>query len=222
MNAVILAVLIMLVLSLLRVNVVLALVAGALAGGLAGGLSIDKTIEVFSNGLGGSAEVALSYALLGGFALAISATGLPNLLVDWVLEKVGKDGESRGKTLSKALIIFSILLMSIFSQNLIPIHIAFIPILIPPLLKVMNELQMDRRLIASVLTFGLTAPYILLPAGFGQIFHGILAENMENSGLAVDMADIPKAMLIPVAGMIAGLLVALFVYRKKGIIVHQN
>ncbi|EWG09415.1 Na+/H+ antiporter family protein [Cytobacillus firmus] len=215
MNAVILAVLIMLVLSLLRVNVVLALVAGALAGGLAGGLSIDKTIEVFSNGLGGSAEVALSYALLGGFALAISATGLPNLLVEWVLGKVGKDGESRGKTLSKALIVFSILLMSIFSQNLIPIHIAFIPILIPPLLKVMNELQIDRRLIASVLTFGLTAPYILLPAGFGQIFHGILAENMENSGLAVEMADIPKAMLIPVAGMAAGLLAALFVYRKK-------
>ncbi|KON86491.1 sodium:proton antiporter [Sporosarcina globispora] len=215
MNAVILAVLIMLVLSLLRVNVVLALVAGALAGGLAGGLSIDKTIEVFSNGLGGSAEVALSYALLGGFAIAISATGLPNLMVEWVLAKVGKDGESRGKTLPKALIIFSILLMAIFSQNLIPIHIAFIPILIPPLLKVMNELKIDRRLIASVLTFGLTAPYILLPAGFGQIFHGILAENMENSGLAVEMADIPKAMLIPVAGMAAGLLAALFVYRKK-------
>ncbi|URT70292.1 Na+/H+ antiporter family protein [Cytobacillus firmus] len=215
MNAVILAVLIMLVLSLLRVNVVLALVAGALAGGLAGGLSIDKTIEVFSNGLGGSAEVALSYALLGGFALAISATGLPNLLVEWVLDKVGKDGESKGKTLSKALIVFSILLMSIFSQNLIPIHIAFIPILIPPLLKVMNELQIDRRLIASVLTFGLTAPYILLPAGFGQIFQGILAENMENSGLPVEMADIPKAMLIPVVGMAAGLLAALFVYRKK-------
>ncbi|MBG9586817.1 Na+/H+ antiporter family protein [Cytobacillus firmus] len=215
MNAVILAVLIMLVLSLLRVNVVLALVAGALAGGLAGGLSIDKTIEVFSNGLGGSAEVALSYALLGGFALAISATGLPNLLVEWVLDKVGKDGESKGKTLSKALIVFSILLMSIFSQNLIPIHIAFIPILIPPLLQVMNELQIDRRLIASVLTFGLTAPYILLPAGFGQIFQGILAENMKSSGLAVEMADIPKAMLIPVAGMAAGLLAALFVYRKK-------
>ncbi|WP_282172973.1 Na+/H+ antiporter family protein [Cytobacillus firmus] len=215
MNAVILAVLIMLVLSLLRVNVVLALVAGALAGGLAGGLSIDKTIEVFSNGLGGSAEVALSYALLGGFALAISATGLPNLLVECVLDKVGKDGESKGKTLSKALIVFSILLMSIFSQNLIPIHIAFIPILIPPLLQVMNELQIDRRLIASVLTFGLTAPYILLPAGFGQIFQGILAENMESSGLAVEMADIPKAMLIPVAGMAAGLLAALFVYRKK-------
>lgn len=27
------------------------------------------------------------------------------------------------------------------SQNLIPVHIAFIPILIPPLLKLMNELK---------------------------------------------------------------------------------
>jgi predicted histidine transporter YuiF (NhaC family) len=216
MNAVVLAVLIMLVLSLMRVNVVLALVAGALAGGLAGGLSIDKTIEVFSNGLGGSAEVALSYALLGGFAIAISATGLPNLMVEWVLAKVGKDGESRGKTLSKALIVFSIIMMAIFSQNLIPIHIAFIPILIPPLLKVMNELKMDRRLIASALTFGLTAPYILLPVGFGQIFQGIIAENMESSGLAVNMSDIPKAMLIPTAGLVVGLLIAIFVsYRKK-------
>ncbi|WP_419393517.1 Na+/H+ antiporter family protein [Cytobacillus praedii] len=215
MNAVIIAVFVMLVLSLLRVNVVLSLIAGALVGGLAGGLSINQTIEVFSNGLGGSAEVALSYALLGGFALAISTTGLPNLLVEWILQKVGKEGESKGKRLSKALIVLSILIMACFSQNLIPIHIAFIPILIPPLLKVMNELKIDRRLIASVLTFGLTAPYILLPAGFGQIFHEILADNMKSSGLTVDMSDIPKAMLIPTAGLAVGLLFAIFIsYRK--------
>lgn len=215
MNAVIIAVLVMLVLSLLRVNVVLSLIAGALVGGLTGGLSINQTIEVFSNGLGGSAEVALSYALLGGFAIAISTTGLPNLLVEWILQKVGKEGDSKGKKLSKALIVLSILIMACFSQNVIPIHIAFIPILIPPLLRVMNELGIDRRLIASVLTFGLTAPYILLPAGFGQIFHEILADNMKSSGLAVDMSDIPKAMLIPTAGLVVGLLVAIFIsYRK--------
>jgi len=215
MNAVVLAVLVMLILSLLRINVVIALAVGALVGGLAGGLSMDKTIEVFTSGLGGSAEVALSYALLGGFAVAISRTGLPSLLVEWILQRVGSDGESRGKKLSKALIIISILIMACFSQNVIPIHIAFIPILIPPLLTVMNELKIDRRLIASVLTFGLTAPYILLPAGFGKIFQGILAENIESSGLAVNSSDIPMAMLIPTAGMVAGLLVAVFIsYRK--------
>jgi putative amino acid transporter len=215
MNAVVIAVLAMLILSLLRVNVVLALIAGALIGGLTGGLSIEKTIEVFSGGLGGSAEVALSYALLGGFAVAISKTGLPNLMVDWMIGMIGKNGESKAKTYSKAIIVSLILMMAIFSQNLIPIHIAFIPILIPPLLIVFNELKLDRRLIASVLTFGLTAPYILLPVGFGGIFHDILATNMADSGLKIDMGDIPTAMLLPVAGLVVGLLIAIFVsYRK--------
>jgi len=214
MNAVIIAVLAMLVLSLLRVNVVLALIAGALIGGLTGGLSIEKTIEVFSGGLGGSAEVALSYALLGGFAVAISKTGLPNLIVDWMIALINKKGESKAKAFSKAIIILLILIMAIFSQNLIPIHIAFIPILIPPLLIVFNKLNIDRRLIASVITFGLTAPYILLPVGFGKIFHEILATNMGDSGMKVNMADIPTAMMLPVAGMVLGLLIAVFVYRK--------
>lgn len=215
MNAVIVAVLVMLVLSLLRVNVVFALVAGALAGGMTGGLGINETVSVFTDGLGGGANIAISYALLGGFAVAISYTGIPNLLVDFVIRLVGKEKDSRKKALSKALIVFSILIMACFSQNLIPIHIAFIPILIPPLLKVMTELGIDRRMIASVLTFGLTAPYILLPYGFGFMFHEIIAQNMEASGLAISMADIPKAMLLPTAGLVAGLLTAVFFsYRK--------
>lgn len=216
MNAVILAVLVMLILSLFRVNVVLSLIIGAIVGGLTGGLSIEKTIEIFSGGLGGSAEVALSYALLGGFAIAISKTGLPNVLVESVLKMVQKNGDSKAKVYSKALIVFAILLMACFSQNLIPIHIAFIPILIPPLLNVMNELKIDRRLIASVLTFGLTAPYILLPAGFGKIFHDILATNMSDSGLTIDPSDIPTAMLIPTAGLLVGLLIAIFFSYRKG------
>lgn len=64
------------------------------------------------------------------------------------------------------------------------------------------------------MTFGLTAPYILLPVGFGQIFQGILKDNMKDAGLSVTLADIPVAMVIPVAGMIVGLLLAVFVYRK--------
>lgn len=216
MNSVVIAIIVMLILSLLRVNVVLALIIGAIIGGLTGGLSIDHTIEVFASGLGGSAEIALSYALLGGFAVAISKTGLPNLMVEWVLGIVNKEGDSSRKTYSKALIVFLILTMACFSQNVIPIHIAFIPILIPPLLKLMNELKIDRRLIAAVLTFGLTAPYILLPVGFGKIFHEVLAANMGDSGLVVDMKDIPFAMIIPTAGLLAGLIIAiLFSYRKQ-------
>ncbi|XKE94875.1 Na+/H+ antiporter family protein [Metaplanococcus flavidus] len=215
MNAVIVAVLVMLILSLLRVNVVFALLIGALAGGLSGGLPFMDTIGAFTSGLGEGAEIALSYAMLGGFAVAISRTGIPELLVQGVLKIVNKDGQATREGLAKALIVLALLSMAIFSQNLIPIHIAFIPLLVPPILHILNELRIDRRLIAAVLTFGLTAPYILLPYGFGLIFHEILANQMALAGLEIDMADIPRAMALPVAGLAAGLAIAVFIsYRK--------
>lgn len=215
MNAVIVAVLVMLILSLLRVNVVFALLIGALAGGLSGGLPFMDTIGAFTSGLGEGAEIALSYAMLGGFAVAISRTGIPELLVQGVLKIVNKDGQATREGLAKALIVLALLAMAIFSQNLIPIHIAFIPLLVPPILHILNELRIDRRLIAAVLTFGLTAPYILLPYGFGLIFHEILANQMALAGLEIEMADIPRAMALPVAGLAVGLIIAVFIsYRK--------
>ena len=74
-NAVIAAVGVMLILSLSRVHVVIALIVGALVGGLTGGLGIDATLKAFNSGLGGGATVALSYALLSviGSVLALFA-----------------------------------------------------------------------------------------------------------------------------------------------------
>jgi hypothetical protein len=214
MNAVIVSVLVMLILSLMRMNVVLSLLIASLVGGWLGKLGLSKTVEVFSEGLGNSAEVALSYALLGGFAVAISKTGLPNAIVHIIIKTVGRQGEGKRKQYSKALVLLVILLMSCFSQNLIPIHIAFIPILIPSLLHVLNELHVDRRLVASIITFGLITPYMWLPTGFGAIFHDIVQTNMAQGGLVVTKSDIPKAMFLPSFGMIVGLLLAFFTYRK--------
>ncbi|WP_342526906.1 Na+/H+ antiporter NhaC family protein [Chryseomicrobium sp. FSL W7-1435] len=214
MNAVIIAVLIMLVLSLLRVNVVVALLIGALSGGLIAGLSLKDTLTAITDGLGGGATIALSYALLGGFAVAISRTGLPLWLVDKLVDSA-KQNKSGNANSVKWFLLAAILLMAIASQNIIPIHIAFIPLLIPPLLPLFNKFNLDRRLVASILTFGLTAPYILLPYGFGDIFHGIIATQMELAGMTIDRSDIPTAMLIPTAGLVVGLIVAVFVtYRK--------
>ncbi|WP_437131732.1 Na+/H+ antiporter family protein [Bacillus atrophaeus] len=214
MNAVVIAVLLMLVLSLLRVNIVIALMIGALAGGLTGGLGLGETVKAFTEGLGGNATVAVSYALLGAFAAALTKTGLPDAMVEASVKLIGKKEDTRKKALSKVLIVFIILIVSCFSQNVVPVHIAFIPVLIPPLLKIFNELQMDRRLIACVITFGLTAPYIALPVGFGQIFQGMLRDNMADAGLKVSLGDIPYAMIIPTAGMVVGLILAVLVYRK--------
>ncbi|MFD1358680.1 Na+/H+ antiporter family protein [Fictibacillus halophilus] len=215
MNAVVLAVAVMLVLSLLRIHVVVALLVGSLTGGFIAGMGLTETITVFTEGLGSNAVIALSYALLGSFAVALSRTGLPALMVNKAILLVGREGETRKKSLSKVLILFIILMISSFSQNLIPVHIAIIPIFIPPLLHVLNELQLDRRLVATVITFGLITPYMWFPVGFGGIFHEILQTNMKDSGLTVKMDQIPTAMTIPSLGMIAGLLIAVFItYRK--------
>lgn len=223
MNAVVLAVVAMLVLSLLRVNVVFSLIAGALIGGMIGGLGLDGTMAAFTEGVGGGANVALSYAMLGGFAVAVSSTGLPEALVNAVLKVVGTKEEAREKKLPRALVVLIVLTMACLSQNAIPVHIAFIPLLIPPLLHVFNELHIDRRLIASALTFGLVTPYMLLPVGFGQIFQGIVADNINNSGLAVDVSQVPSAMLLPAAGMLTGLLIAVFFsYRKPRTYNHAD
>lgn len=214
MNAVIVAVGVMLVLSLLRINVVLSLVIGAFAGGIVSELTISETVGAFTDGLGGGAVIALSYALLGGFAVAIAKTGITNVLIAKVVNLLNaKEGNNR-KGLIKALIFFSIFAMAIMSQNLIPIHIAFIPLLIPPILKILNLLEVDRRIIAVVIAVGLVGTYSFVPFGFGFIFQEIITNQVTSAGMLAQMSDVPKAMAIPVFGMVIGMFIAMFVYRK--------
>ena len=216
MNAVIAAVGIMLVLSLSRVHVVIALIVGALVGGLVGGLGIEATLNAFNGGLGGGAQVALSYAMLGAFAVAIAKSGLAHAMADKALRMVNKQ-QAVGGNRVKWLLIGLLLVVAISSQNILPIHIAFIPLLVPPLLYVLTKLKIDRRLIACVMTFGLITPYMFLPVGFGNIFlNQILLANVSKSGVDISAVNVTHAMAIPALGMLFGLLVAVFIsYRKK-------
>ncbi|MBD9425259.1 TRAP transporter large permease subunit [Pseudomonas sp. PDM15] len=216
MNAVVAAVGIMLILSLCRVHVVVALIVGALAGGLLGGLGIEGSLAAFNKGLGAGATVALSYALLGAFAVAIAKSGLAHALADRALALVGRQ-EERGGSALKWLMIGLLLVVAVSSQNILPIHIAFIPLLVPPLLYVLTKLQIDRRLIACVITFGLITPYMFLPVGFGNIFlNDILLPNVVKGGVDVQGVNVTEAMLIPAIGMLVGLLIAVFFsYRKR-------
>lgn len=219
MNAVVLSVVVMLVLSVARVHVVLALFLGALVGGLAAGLGLEATMVAFQDGLAGGARIALSYALLGAFAMAVAHSGLPQLLANWLIRKLDGDDLSTSQKVTRwttAGLLGGTLVMSIMSQNLIPVHIAFIPLLIPPLLIIMNRLRLDRRAVASVLTFGLVTTYMFLPIGFGKIFlSDILYGNIIASGLDVSDVNVMSAMGIPALGMVVGLLLAVFVtYRR--------
>ena len=207
LNPVVLSVIVMSVLCLLKLNVLLALIVSALVAGLVAGMPVGDIMNTLIGGMGGQSETALSYILLGTLAVAIGNTGVASIISRKVASVIN------GK---KLIILIIIAFFGCFSQNLIPVHIAYIPILIPPLISVMNKLKLDRRAMACSLTFSLKAPYIAIPAGFGLIFQGIIATQMTENGMPVDKLDVWKSTWILGAAMVIGLLIAMFFsYRKN-------
>jgi putative amino acid transporter len=205
-NPVLISVIVLTILSLARVHVIFALLMAAVVAGLVANLTLAETVSTFIGGMGGQSETALSYILLGVFAAMIAFSGITKILIDKLLAM---------KKTSKIVLLLMIAGLTCLSGNLIPVHIAFIPILIPPLLIFFNYLKLDRRAVACALTFGLKMPYILIPAGYGLIFHGIIAGEMTASGMPVSLSQIPVAMAIPALGMFVGLFIAVFItYRK--------
>lgn len=205
-NPVLVSIILLCVLCLCKINVLLSIMISAIVAGLMAHMGITDIMNTFISGMGTNAETALSYILLGAFAAAMTHTGLATVLAKKITQLIKNN----------ALILYLILtVIAILSQNLIPVHIAFIPILIPPLLHVMNVLKIDRRAIACCLAFGLKAPYIVIPAGFGLIFQGLLADNMVQNGMNVSINEVWKSTWFLGLGMFVGLLVAIFIsYRK--------
>ncbi|WP_127062389.1 Na+/H+ antiporter family protein [Veillonella sp. 3627] len=206
MNPIVLSVIAMSILCLLRFNVLLSVIVASLVAGLAGGMTVTTTIESLIGGMGGNSETAFSYILLGALAIVIGRSGLATVVTKKITNIVGT---------KKVAFTLLIAFVSCFSQNLIPVHIAFIPILIPPLLVVMNRMKLDRRAVACALTFGLKAPYVSLPVGFGLLFMTIIKDQMVANGVNVSISDIASVMWIGGVSMIVGLLLAIAYYSRN-------
>ena len=204
-NPILVSVIIMALLCLLKMNVLFAIIAAAMTAGLCGGLGVEKTVLVLIKGMGGNSETSLSYILLGTLAVAIGRSGLADVAARKITKVVGH---------RKLAFVFLIAFVSCFSQNLIPVHIAFIPILIPPLLAVMNRMKLDRRAVACALTFGLKAPYVSLPVGFGLLFMTIIKDQMNANKIPVTIPDIAAVMWIGGASMLVGLVLAALCYSR--------
>lgn len=212
LNPVVISVIVMCALCLLRFNILLAILVSALVAGISANIDLITTINILIKGMQGNLETALSYILLGALAAAIAMSNLTAILIHYISELISK---------KLFWFVLTIAFVSCFSQNLIPIHIAFIPILIPPLLALMNKLQIDRRAVACALTFGLKAPYVSASVGFGLIFHNILAKEISQNGLETNLTQISSVMWLGGLSMLIGLFLAIFYYRKPRIY-HQN
>ena len=75
LNPVIISVIVLSVLCLLKLPVLLALLVSALVAGLSAGIGLTESIGIFVGGMGGNANTALSYILLGALAYTINKTG---------------------------------------------------------------------------------------------------------------------------------------------------
>lgn len=161
----------------------------------------------------------MTYIMVGAFAVALARSGI----LDWLAQKMTISLNREGLQVQKQVkwtLFFIFIVASLLSQNLIPVHIAFIPVLIPPLLSMMNKMKIDRRAVACILACGISASYLLLPFGFGAIYlNEILLDNINSvgAGLGIEATAsmAPKAMFFPVMGILAGMLFAVFIsYRK--------
>ncbi|MCG3025325.1 Na+/H+ antiporter family protein [Helicobacter pylori] len=205
-NPAFVAIICMCVLSLLRLNVMLSMISATLIAGIMGGLGITESFNAMIDGMKGNLNIALSYILLGALAVAIAKSNLIKVALSKLIGLMDY---------KRSTFCFLIAFIACFSQNLVPVHIAFIPILIPPLLHLMNRLELDRRAVACALTFGLQAPYLVLPVGFGLIFQTTILEQLKANGVSTTIAQITGVMWIAGLAMVVGLLLAVLTLYKK-------
>lgn len=204
-NPIVISVIVLSVLCLLKLPVMAALLISALTAGLVSGMGFSGTMEVFVGGMGGNANTALSYILLGALAFTINKTGAADILAKKISQVV------KGNKFTLAIII---VLVSMASGTIVPIHIAFIPILIPPLLAMMNKMKMDRRMLAICFGFGLKAPYITIPIAYGAIFHGLIKDSVNQAGLNITGDVIWKNTWMAGVAMFIGLVLGLLYFSK--------
>ncbi|GAA8029199.1 Na+/H+ antiporter family protein [Helicobacter pylori] len=205
-NPAFVAIICMCVLSLLRLNVMLSMISATLIAGLMGGLGLTESFNAMIDGMKGNLNVALSYILLGALAVAIAKSNLIKVALSKLIGLMDY---------KRSTFCFLIAFIACFSQNLVPVHIAFIPILIPPLLHLMNRLELDRRAVACTLTFGLQAPYLVLPVGFGLIFQTTILEQLKANGVSTTIVQITGVMWIAGLAMVVGLFLAVLTLYKK-------
>ncbi|GAA8000214.1 Na+/H+ antiporter family protein [Helicobacter pylori] len=205
-NPAFVAIICMSVLSLLRLNVMLSMISATLIAGLMGGLGLAESFNAMIDGMKGNLNIALSYILLGALAVAIAKSNLIKVALNKLIGLMNY---------KRSTFCFLIAFIACFSQNLVPVHIAFIPILIPPLLHLMNRLELDRRAVACALTFGLQAPYLVLPVGFGLIFQTTILEQLKANGVSTTLAQITGVMWIAGLAMVVGLFASVLTLYKK-------
>lgn len=204
-NPMMIAVLAMLVLCVLKINVFLSVTIAAMVCALLGGAGLIDGMNTFVAGLGGNIEIILSMLLFGILANAMVKSGIGEALSPRIAKVMGNN----------AWIIVAILaLMAVLSETFILIATLFVPIVIPPLLPILNSYKVDRRLICVAIISGFQIGYACIPVGYGLIFQGIVRDEMALNGLDVPLHLVTRSSIVIAAAMLLAVGLAVLLFRK--------
>ena len=83
-NAVVLAIVLMVVFCLIKIPVAVSLLSAALLGGLHARIEFPDILQVLNDNLLSGAQVGMTYIMVGAFAVALARSGI----LDWVAQKM--------------------------------------------------------------------------------------------------------------------------------------
>ena len=164
LNPMVLAIIIMITLCMLRMNAFLAMTAAALICAVLGGATIVEGTSMFLSGMGGNAENALNILMFGVLAEAMSFTKAGEAFTSRMAKLVN------GKIWVLCALLF---VLGILCETVILIYATFVPVVVPPLMGLLNEYKVDRRKVVTLIIAGLQIGYVCVPIGCGRMFQEI-------------------------------------------------
>lgn len=204
-NPIVISVIVLVAMCLLKVNVFLAIIISSLLCAVLGGASLVEGITVFYENMGNDNRMVLFLLLLGVLAATMQYNNVGEVLAPRVAKLVGR---------KVWLFPIVLTLLAILVETFVLIGVSFLLVIVPPLLRLLNDYKIDRRLLVITTCCGLQMGYCCFPVGYGLAFMGIIQNSMAENGMEVSVDQIWKANLVIAIAMIIAIIGAMIKYRK--------
>ena len=204
-NPIILSVIVMVALCLLKLNVFLSMILASLLCALLGGATVTDGFVTFYSNMGNDNRMVLFLLFLAVLAAAMQYNNVGEVLAPRVAKLIGN---------RLWLFPLVLLVLGVIAETFVLVGVSFLLIIIPPLLRLLTDYKVDRRLLVIATCCGLQIGYGCVPVGYGLAFMGIVQNALAENGLTVTIDQIWKANLVVGFAMIVALVLAMLKYRK--------
>lgn len=205
LNPVILSVIVMVALCLLKVDVFLSIILSAILCSVLGGATLVDGITAFYSNMGNDNRMVLFLLLLGVLAATMQYNQVGDVLAPRVAKLIGK---------KVWLFPIALTVLAIIAETFVLVGVSFLLVIIPPLLKLLTDYKVDRKLLVITTCCGLQIGYCCIPVGYGLAFMGVIQNALAENGLDVTIDQIWKANIVLAVAMLISIVLAMLKYRK--------